>query len=160
MPTAIANQLIFVLAAVLAAEVWNNFGYFQDWKKNGKDPNWQGFDKKAFKHDLLIGLGLGIGAVVYQAMTANTNIGFAIPDYTSLAVFIASAAALIGPIVAVDKVFVGGLLQIESSSVPWVPAPITPAPATETTPAAVTPTPAASTAKVLSVGDEILTKEQ
>jgi hypothetical protein len=111
------NTVLFVVAAITAAEAWNNFGYFQEWRLHRNDSTWTGFDRKALKHDLLLGLVLGIGAVVYQAYTANTAIGFSIPEYTSFAVFIGSVAALFGSVAAVDKVLVGGLFAIDSRSI-------------------------------------------
>jgi hypothetical protein len=110
------NSILFVLAAIIAAELWNNFGYFQEWRLHRNDPNWTGFDKKALKHDLLLGLCLGVGAIVYQQATVNTPIGFNIPDYTSFAIFVASVSALFGSVAAVDKVFVGGIIGIDSKT--------------------------------------------
>lgn len=125
------NTIYFILAAIVAAEFWNNYGYIQELINAAQQGTTATFDKKAMKHDLLIGLILGIALVVYQAMTVNTPIGFAIPQYTSLHDFIISAGSLMPFVIGVDKLLVGGAFNINSRTV------------TTSTP---TPTPSQSTA--------------
>lgn len=121
--TETVNMIVFIVACITAGEAWNNFGYISDWRKNRNNPNWAGFDKKSLKHDLLLGFVLGIGLVIYQAVTvgvkiAGTPIGFEIPEYTTFQVFVQSVISMIPAVVAVDKVLVGGVLNINSSSTP------------------------------------------
>ena len=108
------NYLIFILNALAAAEAWNNAGYITEWRKYRNDPTWTGFDKKALKHDLILGAVLGIGVVIYVAASAGTNFEVKIPEYTSFSVFISFGVVLFGLVALIDKYIVGGFLAIDS----------------------------------------------
>jgi hypothetical protein len=119
---ALMNQLIFILNAVVAAEIWNNSGYISEWRKYRNDPTWTGFDKKALKHDLILGGVLGVGVVIYQAASVGTNFALSIPDYTSFSVFVTFGTVLFAIVAIVDKFIVGGFIGIESRTTSPVPA--------------------------------------
>ena len=103
------NFILFILASVTAGEVWNNAGYFSDWIKNRNDPNWKGFDTKALRNDLLLGLFLGLGIIVYSSVVAGTANAITIPPITSAQTFISAVAGLFGIVAVVDKFVVGGI---------------------------------------------------
>ena len=103
------NFILFILASVTAGEVWNNAGYFSDWIKNRNDPNWKGFDTRALRNDLLLGLFLGLGITVYSSIVAGTSNAITIPQITTVQIFIATVASLFGTVAVVDKFIVGGI---------------------------------------------------
>ena len=98
------NEYFIILAFIMAGLVWNNFGYFSAWRKYKDTPEWEGFDKKKLRDDLILGLILGIGAYllgVYQGELSNI---------TSMQMFIGAVIAGFGTVAAVDKLIVGGIL--------------------------------------------------
>lgn len=96
------------VACVVAAELWNNFGYFKEWRINKNNPKWKGFNKKAMRNDLILGVCLGIGVQAYQYVVAGTIAAINIPQITDFITFAAAVGALWGVVAFVDKVFVGG----------------------------------------------------
>ena|SRR3990167_2863307 len=98
------NEYFIILAFIMAGLVWNNFGYFSAWRKYKDTPEWEGFDKKKLRDDLILGLILGIGAYllgVYQGELTSI---------TSMQMFIGAVIAGFGTVAAVDKLIVGGIL--------------------------------------------------
>ena len=98
------SEYFIILAFIIAGLVWNNFGYFSAWRKYKDTPEWEGFDKKKLRDDLILGLILGIGAYllgVYQGELSNI---------TSMQMFIGAVIAGFGTVAAVDKLIVGGIL--------------------------------------------------
>ena len=95
-----------IIALVLSGLTWTLFGYFSAWRKNHTDPNWTGFETKKLRDDLILGLILGIGAVIYSIYQNG--------DLSTIATtqeFIGAIAGGFPLIVAVDKVIVGGILN-------------------------------------------------
>ncbi len=91
-------------ALVLSGLVWNNFGYFSAWRKNHNNPDWKGFDKSKLRNDLILGLVLGGGSVVYTIFTNG--------DFTPINTaqeFLVAIGAGFGIVAAVDKFIIGGL---------------------------------------------------
>lgn len=103
------NYILFILASLVAGEVWNNVGYFSEWVNNRNNPQWTGFDKTKLRNDLLLGLLLGFGIVIYQALVAGTQLAITIPTITNSQTFIAAVGALFGVVAIVDKAIVGGI---------------------------------------------------
>ena len=98
------SEYFIILAFIIAGLVWNNFGYFSAWRKYKNTAEWEGFDKKKLRDDLILGLILGIGAYllgVYQGELSNI---------TSMQMFIGAVIAGFGTVAAVDKLIVGGIL--------------------------------------------------
>lgn len=103
------NYILFILASLVAGEVWNNVGYFSAWVNNRNNPQWTGFDKTQLRNDLLLGLFLGFGIVIYQALVVGTQLAITIPTITNAQTFIFAVGGLFGIVAIIDKAVVGGL---------------------------------------------------
>lgn len=98
-------ELLVILALITSGLVWNNFGYFSAWRKYKNDVDWEGFDKKKLRDDLILGLILGVGSYLYGVYTGG------LIDIVTLQEFIGAVIAGFGLVAAVDKFIVGGLLS-------------------------------------------------
>ncbi len=99
------NEFVVIPAFILAGLIWNNLGYFSDWRKNKDDPAWKGFESKKLRDDLILGVILGVVAYfygIYQGESFNID---------SLQAFIVIVVGAFGPVAAVDKLIVGGILK-------------------------------------------------
>lgn len=94
-----------VIALVLSGLTWTMFGYFSAWRKNHTNEDWQGFEPKKLRADLLLGFVLGIGSVGATILLDG--------DLTPIATaqgFLLAIQAGFGVVAAVDKFIIGGLL--------------------------------------------------
>lgn len=94
-----------ITALVLSGLTWTLFGYFSSWRKNHKDPNWGGFEAKKLRDDLILGLILGVGSVIYVIATEGD-----VSPIASAQGFILAIQGGFGVVAAVDKLIVGGIL--------------------------------------------------
>jgi hypothetical protein len=99
------NELLIILALTTSGLVWNNFGYFSAWRKYKNTPDWQGFDKKKLRDDLILGSVLGIGSYLYGVYTGS------LLEVNNLQTFIGAVIGGFGLVAAVDKFIVGGILS-------------------------------------------------
>jgi len=99
------NELLVVLAMTTSGLVWNNFGYFSAWRKHKDDDDWDGFDKKKLRNDLILGAILGVGSYFYGTFTGN------LIDIADANQFIGAVIGGFGLVAAVDKFIVGGILS-------------------------------------------------
>lgn len=102
------EAIVPVLAAVAAGVTWTGFGYLSAWRKHRNDEDWQGFETKKLRNDIILGVILGIGVVISQAIQGITP-----PAIGSVADFVVATFGLFGLVAAVDKVIVGGILGVE-----------------------------------------------
>ena len=98
------NELLIILAFIIAGLVWTSFGYLSNWRKHKDDIDWNGFDKRKLRDDALLGLALGVGAYLLGSYYGE------LVDITSLQMFIGAVIANFGIVAAVDKIIVGGIL--------------------------------------------------
>jgi len=97
-----------ILAVVAAGVTWTGFGYLSAWRKHRNEEDWNGFETKKLRNDIILGVILGIGVLISQAIQGTT------PEaITSAQGFVAAAAGSFALVAAVDKVIVGGVLGIE-----------------------------------------------
>lgn len=99
------NEFLLILAFITSGLVWNNFGYFSAWRKNKDSPEWEGFDKKKLRDDLILGSILGVGAYLFGAYQGE------LPSITSIEMFVGAVITGFGTVAAVDKLIVGGILS-------------------------------------------------
>ena len=95
-----------VIALVISGLVWNNFGYFSALRKNHNNPEWKGFEFAKLRNDLILGLILGVGAVVLTIAVDGI-----FPPITTAQEFLLTIWSGFAAVAAVDKFIVGGLLK-------------------------------------------------
>lgn len=93
-----------VIALLLSALTWTMFGYFSAWRKNHNKADWQGFEPKKLKADLLLGLVLGVASVIATIFLD----GDLTPILTAQGFLLAIQAGF-GVVAMVDKFIIGGL---------------------------------------------------
>ena len=98
------NELLAILAFVIAGLVWNNLGYLAAWRKYKNDPEWTGFELKKLRDDLILGFILGVGAYLFSVYNGDVT------SITSLQSFLTVVAGGFAIVAAVDKAIVSGIL--------------------------------------------------
>ena len=101
----ISTLVLPVLAFVIGGLTWTGFGYFSAWRKHHKDETWKGFDLKALRNDLVLGLVLGVGAVIATILTDGE-----LEALLTAQAFLLAIQGSFGVIAAVDKFLIGGIL--------------------------------------------------
>lgn len=101
---------MFLVVATLAGLAWTMSGYVANWRKNHNKPEWEGFDLKSMRNDVIVGVVLGIGIVVFQPISAMIGYVYSIPVITDFNSFILGIAGLWPVVAVVDKLFVGTVL--------------------------------------------------
>jgi len=94
-----------IIALVLSGITWTGFGYFSNWRKNHNNPDWAGFDVRSLRNDVILGLILGVGSIIYSLI--NTGELATVADAQG---FFTAIIAGFPAIAAVDKFIVGGIL--------------------------------------------------
>ena len=94
-----------IFAFILSGLTWTLFGYFSEWRKNHQNQDWGGFDTKSLRNDLILGLILGVGSIIYTVMNSGV-----LTSIDTAQAFFAAIVAGFPAIVAVDKFIVGGLM--------------------------------------------------
>ena len=97
------NEILIILAFIIAGLVWTIFGYISNWRKHKDDADWYGFDKRKLRDDILLGLALGVGAYLLGTYQGE------LIEITSLQMFIGAVIANFGIVAAVDKLIIGGI---------------------------------------------------
>lgn len=101
----IETIILPILALILSGLTWSLSGALADWRKNHGTPDWKGFDFGKLRNDLILGLVLGVGSVVYATMVEELT-----PIATAQEFFIAIGAGL-SIVVLVDKLIIGGIAK-------------------------------------------------
>ena len=100
------QPILPILALIGSGFAWTIAGYIPAWRNRKNNPDWKGFEPKKLRDDLLLGLTLGVGSLVYMAVT---NTPYSI--ITNVNEFLIAVGAGFGIVAAVDKLFVGGILN-------------------------------------------------
>jgi len=96
-----------VTSFILAGLLWTTAGYVKNWRENHNNPDWKGFDKKSLRNDLILGLILGIGGVIYAIIEGDLET-WVVPTAQE---FFQSIGANVAAVALVDKLFIGGILK-------------------------------------------------
>lgn len=113
MTNALDSGAIYLAVFIVAGVVWSLSGYingirahanFERANPGQKDPDWQGFQTKAMRDDVFIGLILGFIAFAVNG-TAN------LPAITTIQAFAGAVVASYGLIGITDKIGVGAILN-------------------------------------------------
>ena len=99
------NEYLSILAFVFAGLVWNNIGYLSAWRKYRNSDDWEGFDKRKLRDDLILGLILGVCAYLLGVYQGD------LVDIYSIQTFLAVIVGGFTAIAFVDKLIVGGILS-------------------------------------------------
>ena len=98
-----------LILAVLAGITWTCGGYAVDYRKNHSNPEWEGFDKKKLRNDIILGFCLGLIVIIVQPLFAGTDAEYALPTLEKLSDVAVGVVALLGPVTLIDKFIIGGL---------------------------------------------------
>ena len=101
------EYVLYLIVAVLAGLTWTMSGYLSNWRKNHDKVDWEGFDYKKMRADVLLGLVLGTAVVLIQPISAAFGSPYDIPVITDFASFIGGIFTVFPIVALVDKYILG-----------------------------------------------------
>lgn len=111
--TTLDSGAVYLAVFIVAGVTWSLSGFingirahanFEKANPGQKDPDWNGFNPKAMRDDIFIGLILGFVAFLVNGSTS-------LPPITTLQAFAGAVIASYGLIGLSDKIFVGAVLN-------------------------------------------------
>ena len=100
-----------ICATIAAGLTWTGFGYLKAWRRHKDDPDWEGFNVKKLRNDVILGVVLGIGTII-----ANAVQGVSAPVIDSFGAFVVAVTSMFGTIAAVDSFIVGGVFGLDETA--------------------------------------------